>query len=438
MACPPVGQDGRATPQQMVELMREQIAGMPFRWDPYMPAGPFVLPWSRGAELERVGARLIELLDEAVRRLGPDPQARHTLLGIDQPLIGLYNSPEFEDRYSAIMSRSDVVMTATGWKFIEFNLSFSIGGQSYVYLLNDLWRRTNPAVRDGRIRMTEPLSRRAQMLRSIADELGLEPRIAAIGCIDDLGGTDLHYYDVEIDELARAGFEAAYFEPDDFVKALNTDGLRFPMALQEIIPQDWLDDGRGVAAIEAIRRSGTAMMSPQTSYQLSNKQILAMLSAGQPWMSEEDRDLVTTYVPWIRVIQNGEIDYQGATWPMPRLLIEAREQFVLKPPDKNSGVGILVGRVTDPQTWQAAVDTALRAGRWVAQEFVIPRPMLADVVDMRNGTYAQVESSVVFGPFMVRGELAGCWARFDFAYDGGTIMLSGHPTTHMSSVAWQV
>jgi hypothetical protein len=43
---------------------------------------------------------------------------------------------------------------------------------------------------------------------------------------------------------------------------------------------------------------------------------------------------------------------------------------------------------------------------------------------------------VIFGPFLIGGRLAGCWARFDVADRGGIIVLSGQQTVHMTSVSW--
>ncbi|MFK8843928.1 hypothetical protein [Streptomyces sp. Ac-502] len=288
--------------RRLLNAFDHQFRGFRTFWfDRIAPAGPVVRPAAQGAELEQASVRLAGLLRRAVRSLGGDCLSRHRALGLDERLTQFYGDEEFENAYATLMGRPDVIWTASGWKFIEFNFCSSTGGQVYAHLLNELWRQLLPGPVLDTLTLADPLRDRNDVLRTVLDDLGLDPRVALVGYLPDVflsdSGGSRRYYEIEVEVLRKAGIEAQYFDTDEFLETLASGGNAFPVVLERTVPQEWIDAGRDLDPLLRIRKCGAAVLTPQSSYQAANKQLFALLSAGQDWMTEDDRRFVDRYLP---------------------------------------------------------------------------------------------------------------------------------------------
>lgn len=425
--------DGR----DLVAEVRRQFRGIPFKWAPFVSAGPIVLAAELGDEVRDASVRLIDLVHRAVRSLAGTPVARHRKLKLDPELEVLYKDTDFEDRYAAVISRPDVVLTEEGWKFVELNACAGVGGPTWVHLFNDVWSRTLPSDLLQGLRLERPFEARNAMLRRVAKELEVDPRVAVIGCAEYMKLPTLRYYEVEIEEMRRAGIESEYFEPEQFVQVStgNGPGSLFPLGLQRCVPQEWLENGRDLAPLEAMRNTGTTVLASQSSYQLSSKAVLAMLSVGQDWMTDDDREFVERYVPWSRELVESVVDFHGESWKLSQLVRAGQDCFVLKRTDSNRGNGVFMGSEMDPVAWRALLHDAFASGAWVVQERVTSQRIPVSLVEPGSGRVIETEAPTVFGPVVIDGELAGCMARFDVANSNDVISFD---KTHvlMNSVAW--
>lgn len=429
-------------PRLLLNAFDHQFRGFRTFWfDRIAPAGPVVLPAARGAELESATAYLAGLLRRAVRTLGGDCLTRHRALGLDERLTAFYGDEDFENAYATVMGRPDVMLTESGWKFIEFNFCSSTGGQVYAHLLNELWRQLLPDEASASLTLADPLKARTEMLRTVLGDLGLDPHVALVGHLPDVFLTDIgeagrRYYEIETDALRKGGIRAEYFETDEFIDALGSRRGEFPLVLERTVPQEWIDAGRDLGPLLTIRKCGSAVLTPQSSYQVANKQLFTVLSKGQDWMTDRDREFVDTYIPWSRGIREDVVEYRGESWKLEELLRKRRDDFVLKRSDGDQNFDVHIGSRTDPSAWESVIAKARSAGTWTAQETLHSAEIDADMLDCERGEYLDVSTRAVFGPLFMGGRMSGCVVRYDVPTPRDAVPGTARPSI-LGTVGWQ-
>jgi hypothetical protein len=417
---------------ELVDLVRHDFGDLFAGWTgsvPFVPTGPVQVSATAGAELVQAAEQLLRLATEAVLRIPGDPMARHRALGMDPRLLGLYQSATLEESYSSIFARPDVVRTKDGWRFLEFNVSCAVGGPVWVHRINELWRALGSSTAS---RFESPVAARTKLLQKIAAELGVEHRVAVIANLDERFA-DVRA-EVEVGELRRGGFDAVFESPEDYLEA-DARGRSVPLVVREIVPQEWLDEHKSIESLIAIAKSGAAVVAPQTSYQVGNKQILAVLSAGGSWLTEAEQELVQRFVPWTRRFAGGDVVFRDEELSARRLLLDQQDVFVLKRPDGGRGNGVHLGLETPADVWAKLVDDAEAASNWVVQEAVFPAADAMTVQPIHGGSEAEISVPMIFGPMLVDGAVQGCLARFETTGDG-TVFEHGTPAGMLNTCCW--
>jgi hypothetical protein len=430
--------------RQLVADMRRHFDGISFRgepyiptgpvtWKPYVPTGPVTLSAELGNDLDRASERLLRLLRRTVFEIGEDPRARHDDLGLDDRLVPLYQEPSLESACATIIARPDAILTADGWQFIEMNVSSAVGGQVEVHLFCELWRdRVSPD-----LRLRSPLRDRSAMLAATAAQLDRPRVIDLVGCNGDVRQSYSRYYDLEVDELRRAGFEAEWIEAEDYVDTFAGGRTPAPLVLQEFVAQDWLDAGRDLAPAARLRDGGRIVLSSYSAEHVSNKRALARLSAGPDWLKPADAEFVARYVPWTREVHDGPVIYRGRRHSLADLLLSQRNRFVLKRSDGNQGNNVHPGTSTDATLWRTLVENAVAVGTWVVQERVHSIGVPVEVADPETVEVRRIEAPMLFGPLLAGGVASGCHVRYDTAGLPGAEVLGGAvPTVLENCAAW--
>jgi hypothetical protein len=391
---------------------------------------PIALATDTYAALGRVGSQILALLHQVAIRLGTRAVDRHRALGMDPRLEPLFVSQTFEERYATAIARPDVLITATGPKFIEFNVGAGVGAMVHVHTLNRMWSRCyGPGAP---FLAADPLAARARLLRRMCDEVAGARRVIVLARPADIGATSARYYLTEVADLRRHGMEARLCDPADLPAVLGRGKTGGGVLLRRYVPQEWADRGADLTPLAAERHPGWWPALPYSSYLLSNKTLLAYLSQRPAWLSTADADLVDRYVPWTRPVRRGDVSWRGETADLLKMLIKHQEHFVLKHATGNSGRGVHLGAETEDRHWAALVSRAGQEGSWVAQELVdaVRAPMR--VADPGTGRGGEVRASVVISPYLIDGLLAGCQAR----YSTGTskVLNASRPGTRISVV----
>ncbi|MEY9929082.1 hypothetical protein ABH926_003722 [Catenulispora sp. GP43] len=417
-------------PDHEVSALRRSLGEVPFTWDSHIPLAPIVLRRELYRAMTDSAVRILDLLDDAARRLGRTPAERLRALGVD-PEPYLAENPFFlddrgESDLAACLARPDVLITEQGPKFIEFNVSASIGGMVQTHLLTGLWGAgASAAAAAAAAAYPEPLSAVAALLVRLSRDLGTDPTVAVLGITEHYARPSRAAFQIEAAHLRRNGVDARVFDPDELATELaRRRGFGWRTALRRNGAFRWRSSPFGTRPLTELISRGCLLLAPQSSYILADKRLLADLSAGPEWMSQASQELVAARVPWTRRVAAGPVTYQDHDEDLPNLLAKARTRFVLKRATGRAGTEVCVGRATAPAAWEAAIGQAVRAGDWVVQEYLQSCAAKVPLADMRSGEVDVVSVTPVLGPFIIDGSPAGCYVRHTGGHDTHVISAS--------------
>jgi hypothetical protein len=153
------------------------------------------------------------------------------------------------------------------------------------------------------------------------------------------------------------------------------------------------------------------MLPSQSGTLLADKRLLALVSEGLASRSVADRDFVSAYVPWTRVVRDRSVEWRGCRRSLAELIISAKDDFVLKRGMGNSGQEVTIGRDTDEASWRLAAMSALDDGSSVVQEYVPPQPYTLELMNER-GAAESAPVAPVLSPILMGGRPAGCFVRY--------------------------
>jgi hypothetical protein len=399
------------------------------------PTCPVVIPPESFRELFWAAAALLGLLRRALLETAPNAVSRIAALKADPQMYPLVMDRPAEEAYATCIARPDVMIDATGPKFMEFNIGAGIGGVVDTSLNSVAWT----AAFGGPVRapFTGPdaLSVRDQLfLRAIRD-LGANPAVVIVGTTRDLKGRDpSRYFEIQLASLRGRGLQAEFFEPEDLLAGLGElTALRYQVGLRHFTVPEWREYGIDLAPVRAALDAGCTLLASQTAYLIANKKVLGWISEGRPWMTEHDRGMVARYLPWTRVVADRPVYWRGRRWSLPRLLLEHPENFVLKPAIGMRALNIRVGRYCDPGLWRETLTHAVAAEDHIAQEYVEPVPYLMEFTDDGVSTF-RAEVFPVFSPFLFDGRPGGCMARYLPPGERDVVGIYGHRTVAFSYV----
>jgi hypothetical protein len=169
--------------------------------------------------------------------------------------------------------------------------------------------------------------------------------------------------------------------------------------------------GRDHPVIRAVRDRAVCMANPFRCKILHKKASLAVLSdeRNESIFSAEERKAIADHIPWTRRVEERHTIYRDQTVDLIPFIFEHRERFVLKANDEYGGKGIILGWMTDAQTWEQAIKTALSEPFVVQERVTIPTegyPSLAD------GRLLMVDRIMDTAPFAWYGDyIDGCLTR---------------------------
>ena len=78
---------------------------------------------------------------------------------------------------------------------------------------------------------------------------------------------------------------------------------------------------------------------------------------------------INKFIPWTRIFQNDETQFNGERISLINFVRENREFFVLKPCESKCGYGIFQGKFMTLNEWDNSIQTALNKD-YIVQEFI--------------------------------------------------------------------
>jgi hypothetical protein len=391
------------------------------------PVCPVVLPAESYREMFGAAAALLGLLRRALLETAPGAAGRIAALGADPKIYPLVMDCPAEEAYATCMARPDVMVDATGPKFMEFNIGAGLGGVIDTSLNSAAWTAAFGGRDLAPFTGLDPLAVRAGLFLDAAADLNVEPAAAIVGTTRDLKGREpARYFEIQLESMRKHGLRAEFFEPEDLLAGLGSlTSPRFRLGLRHFTVPEWREYGIDLAPVRAALDAGCTLIATQTAYLIANKKVLAWISEGLPWMTEGDRDAVARYLPWTRVVSDRKVTWRGSSRPLPRLLLDRPEEFVLKPAIGMRAQNVLVGRRCDPVLWRETVERAAAASDHIVQEYIDPMPYRMQFSDDGAGTFEEAVFPV-FSPFLFGNRPGGCMVRYLPPGQRGVVGIHGH------------
>ncbi|MCY0935870.1 hypothetical protein [Streptomyces sp. H34-S4] len=387
-------------------------------------AHPVVLSRASYDELFTASSALLRLLRRTLMESAPTSAGRVAALGADHEMYPLFMDGPAEEDYATCMARPDVLVSATGPKFLEFNIGSGIGGVVDTALHSAAWVAAFGGPDRMPFRVVDPLAVRDEIFVKAARDLGVRPAVAVVGSLRDYAHAPRSYFELQAESLRRRGLEAEFFEPEDLPEAVSSS--RYQLGLRHFTVLEWRSRGIGFAPVREALDAGCRLLASQSAYLIANKKVLGWVSEGRPWMTDADREAVARYLPWTRVVSDRPARWRGATAPVGELLLDHPEDFVLKPAIGMSGQQVLIGRTCAPEVWRRAVREAVAAEDHIVQEYVEPAPYLMEFMDENGSATHREEVFPVYSPFLFDQRDGGCMVRYLSPEQQGVVSINGH------------
>ncbi|MBB3228209.1 hypothetical protein FHW69_002844 [Luteibacter sp. Sphag1AF] len=344
---------------------------------------------------------------------------------------------------SQIMLRVDAVMTSRGLKIMEINAGPNIGGWQIQWM--DKQYRKQPALASF-FETTECRSR--NIPRNYMKHL-IEQGRARCNSPDDpvnvlfvLQGSELT--DDSVDTF-RTLFEEALHEcqlPGEIILEPDFSDVVFDHTGAYV-------RGKRVTSLAAFHHETTIEL-PRELYRcflggkvywpgnpfvmvIGDKRSLAIANnhKNTSLFNDEERRLIETHVPWSAAIVSGPVEFDGVTGDLETLLLERREDFVIKIARGSSGKDVYVGRFQPADVWQGVVRRAFSEGAWMAQEYCLSLPFYGQSGEEGYGIH-----DVIWGAFGFGTGYGGCWLRL-MAKDAGDGVINS-ATGAMEAIVYEV
>ncbi|WP_020387422.1 hypothetical protein [Kribbella catacumbae] len=318
-------------------------------------------------------------------------------------------------------SRADLYMDETGFKLLEFNMGSALGGidqsdiaralldqpvlaefaqaQRLTYVDTMREQVNNMLVESG----FERGSRRPVLatvdwpssyetlepyMRHFAvrlDQMGIDAHVGHIGQLEVRDG-GVWLGDVKIDIIQRL------FMLEDLLEYSEASQLMDPI-------------------LDAAARGEVKIFTPLDSEMFASKGALAVLSdeANRQYFDEQTLASLDRILPWTRMVRAGLVTLEdGSQVELIDYVLSHQDDLVLKPTQRHSGIGVLLGwrEDTTAELWAERVKEALDEGAWIVQRRIRPVPELFPMPDGDPAPWI-----VNWGVFTVVNGFGGVYAR---------------------------
>jgi hypothetical protein len=383
------------------------------RWEPLRPV---ILGERVYRDLGELAARLVRLAVDACRRRAATLGELHRVLRFpyDLPLMDPERPPIAAEltRYA----RPDILIERGRPRFVEFNISNRLGGDTVTHRLAEAYARLCP--RSGLHPPPSTLAARsaalARTLRALTGRSSpgrvLVPAHWAVDSTGTLRSREAVKGPV-LDDARRVGLEVVEADLADLrldsAGRLLAAGMPIDLVLLPGGGYHVVDNSGGLAALRAADRAGTVAFFPRTESALvSSKAVLAWLheDCDANLIAPVDRALVRAHIPWSACL--GLDRDPAADADLLRRLADDRDRLVAKPVVGKAGNDVLFGSRTAPRDWLPAVLRAAGEAPLVLQHRVESARIAMPFRDRDSGQQVSARVPFVLSPFLVDGAAA--------------------------------
>lgn len=390
----------------------EDVAGAA---GPWWPLRPLVLSEVFHQELGLLSDRLAVLVLETCLRRASTAGELLNELGMPPEQVPLLVREERLGEHLLAALRADIVVDHGVPKFVEINIDGAVGGTAQADLVSTRFRSVYVAELP-EVSLAVPPSAvdaRFTQIRKSFDgpgEVNLAIPMYEHGIL--AGATSefdrIRRHKPMIDSARRLGITAVPCPwrdmTNDAQSRLLVNGKPFDAVLRLFITGAE-PASEGLSALTNAVHHGTVQMhTPEASWLLSSKTVLAWLWADIDRLDPADQHLVRTHVPWTAILGSDCAD-------LVREAIADRPGWVLKPAHGHGGTGVVLGPSVSQETWRNALRDAVRT-----EDHILQRLVQADALDMtfyndRTDSIHREAVPFVLGPFLFDRQVSNVVVR---------------------------
>lgn len=397
------------------ERYGEVFAGVAGAGGPWWPVRPMVISEAFHQELGRLSDRLAMLVLEACQRRASTAGELLDLLGMSHDQVPLLRKDEPLGDHLLDAARADVVLDQGIPKFVEINIDGAVGGTAQADLVSS---RFHSVYKDQvpELRLMVPPSSvdsRFAQIRSRFEGSGkihLAIPLYEHGILQGVANEAerIQRHKPMIDSAERFGIIAAPVPwrelSNDAEGRLVCGETRFDAVLRLFVTGVEPPSAGLTALIKSVQQGTVQVHTPEASWLLSNKNVLAWLWSDIEQLPPADQHFVRTHVPQtVLVGPEDESTVRSAT--------AHRQEWVLKPADGHGGAGVVLGQTVDEETWRNAVSGAVLTGGHILQRLVQTDRMEIAFYDDRTGTVRSEPVPFVLGPFLFGRQISNIFVR---------------------------
>ncbi len=381
------------------------------------PTCPFLCPHIMSRTQYEKIKHAAEVLAGAFEKIANAALADDALLAV----LGLTPAEEeaarIEPGYSrlCVSSRLDAYVNAEGFQFLEYNAESPAGVGDQMQLEKILFRL--PALQEFLDTNSHwlPQPHRALLLSLLKTyhEWGGEEDKPRIAIVDWHGVPTSSEFQVLKEYFVAGGYPAVIADPHELEydgAYLSVNGLRIDIVYKRVIIHEFLREFDLDHPLTHAYRNGHVCMANSFRTKLAHKKSsFAILSdpANESLFNADELEMIHKHIPWTRRLRPSRTVFDGSEVDMETLILNQREQFVLKPNDDYGGHGVFLGWEMSRQEWQDAVSAALEKP-YVVQERVA---LAKTTVPAYSDRVYFDELFVDFNPFLFQNEVEGALIR---------------------------
>ncbi len=317
-------------------------------------------------------------------------------------------------------ARLDSFLTEAAYSFVELN-GESPAGIAYVDAAYKIFSRLPVMEKFAETFSVRPLYGSRYMLDVLLDTyaefLGRKPDTAPHIAIVDLGERPTQSeFELFKEFFEGEGYPTIICTPEELEfsnNRLRVRDFQIDIVYKRLLVNEYLPIiAEYPALLDAYRNGAVCMVNSFRSKLIHKKALFAVLTDKRraSLFSPEEREAISKHVPWTRLVREEKSDYFGEEVDLVEYVKTNRNKLVLKPNDDYGGHGITIGWNSDESAWDAALESALANGDYLAQERV---PTAREVFPAltADGRIEFAEQLVDLDPLLFNGKVNSAFTR---------------------------